>query len=67
VLTGEIADASQQGAVIVHANSNKATGNVQEQGAEPDVEGGVVPQEEDPQPHGVVSSSEADFHKAEPM
>jgi len=65
VPVGEIADESQQIAVIAHANSNEAAGNVQEQDAEPDLEGGIVPQEEDQQPHGVVLSSEADFHKAE--
>jgi len=62
---GKIAGGSQQGVVATHADSNEATGDVQGQVSEPEVEGGVVPQEEDLQPDEVVSLKEVDFHKAE--
>jgi len=64
VPTDWIGEANQEGAVT-HVDSNEATGNVQEQVSQPEVEGCIVPQEEDPQPDGVVSSKDADFHKAE--
>jgi len=60
-----IAEATQEGAVLIQADSNKVPDNIQVQVAKPEVEGGIVPQENDPQPDGVVSSKGADFHKAE--
>jgi len=60
-----IAEASQEGAVLIQADSNEVPDNIQVQVAKPEVEGGIVPQENDLQPDGVVSSKEADFPKAE--
>jgi len=57
VPTDGIEEGIQQGAVY-HSS------NIQEQVVEPDVEGGNVPHKNDRQPDGVVSSKEADFHKA---
>jgi len=61
---GEIPETIQEGAVLVQANSNEVPDNIQVEVAEPEVEGGIMPQEEDPQPHGIVSSKDADFIKA---
>jgi len=55
----------QEGAVLIQPDSNKTPDNIQVEVAEPVVEGGNTPQEEDPQPDGVVSSKDADFIKAE--
>ena len=63
--TDGIGEENQQGSVVAQPDSNDATSDVQEKVAEPEVEGGIVPQEKDPQPDGVVSSKETDFHKAE--
>jgi len=62
---GEIAETIQEGAVLTEADSNEVPDNIQVEVAKPEVEGGNVPQENDPQPDGIVSSKEADFIKAE--
>jgi len=62
---GEIPPTNQEGAVLVQADSNEVPDNIQEEVAEPKVEGGNAPRDNDPQPNGVVSSLEADFIKAE--
>mgnify|MGYP000626522516 CR=1 FL=1 len=61
---GEIPETIQEGAVLIQANSNEVPDNIQVEVAKPEVEGGIVPQEEDPQPDGIVSSKDADFIKA---
>jgi len=61
----EIPDLVQEGAVLAQPDSNKTPDNIQVEVAEPVVEGGSTPQEEDPQPDGLVSSKDADFIKAE--
>jgi len=61
----EIPELIQEGAALVQPDSNETPDNIQMELAEPAVEGGVVPREEDPQPDGVVSSKDADFIKAE--
>jgi len=61
---GEIPESIQEGAVLIQPDSNDASDNIQVEVAEPEVEGGATPQEEDPQPDGVVSSKDADFIKA---
>jgi len=60
----EINEEVQEGAVLVPPDSNEATVNAQQQITEPEVEGGIVPQVESPQPDGVVSSMGTDFPKA---
>ena len=62
---GEIPESIQEGAVLIQPVSNDVPDNIQVEVAEPQVEGGATPREEDPQPDGVVSSKEADFVKAE--
>jgi len=62
---GEIPETIQEGAVLVQADSNEVPDNIQVEVAEPEVEGGVIRQDNDPQPDGVASSQEADFIKAE--
>jgi len=62
---GEIPESIQEGAVLIQPDSNEVPDNIQVEVAEPEVEGGTAPQEEDPQPDGVVSSKDADFIKAE--
>jgi len=61
----EIPESTQEGAVLAQPDTNKTTVNAQVAVAEPVVEGGPTPQEEDPQPDGVVSSKDANFIKAE--
>jgi len=62
---GEIPESIQEGTVLMQPDSNEAPDNIQVEVAEPEVEGGATPQEEDPQPDGVASSKDADFVKAE--
>jgi len=62
---GEIPESIQEGAVLTQPDSNDVPDNIQVEVAEPPVEGGTTPREEDPQPDGVVSSKDADFIKAE--
>jgi len=62
---GEIPESIQEGAVLIQPDSNNVPDNIQVEVAEPEVEGGTTPREEDPQPDGIVSSKEADFIKAE--
>jgi len=62
---GEIPDSIQESAVLMQPDSNEVPDNIQVEVAEPEVEGGATPREEDPQPDGVVSSKDADFVKAE--
>jgi len=62
---GEIPETIQEGSVLVQADSNELPHNIQVEVAKPEVEGGIIPQDNDPQPDGVVSSQEADFIKAE--
>jgi len=50
---------------LIQPDSNEASDKTQEGVAVPVVEGGTTPQVEDPQPDGIVSSSDADFIKAE--
>jgi len=61
----EIPETNQEGAVLIEPDSNETPVNTQEGVAEPVVEGGNTPQEEDPKPDGVVSSKDSDFIKAE--
>jgi len=61
---GEIAEMIQEGAVLTQADSNEVPDNIQAEVAKPEVEGGNVPRDNDPQPDGVASSLEADFIKA---
>jgi len=61
----EIPESIQEGAVLIQPDSNETPDNIQVEVAEPVVEGGNTPQEEDLQPDGVVSSEDADFIKAE--
>jgi len=61
---GEIPEAIQEGAVLMQPDSNEVPDNTQVEVAEPEVEGDTAPQEEDPQPDGVVSSKDEDFIKA---
>jgi len=61
----EIPETIQGGAVLIEPDSNETPVNIQVEGAEPVVEGGNAPQEEDPQPDGVVSSKDSAFIKAE--
>jgi len=61
---GEIPETIQEGAVLIQADSNKVPDNIQVEVAEPEVEGGNVPQDNDLQPDGVVSSHDAEFIKA---
>jgi len=63
--TREIPELIQEGAVLTQPDSNEAPDNIQAEVAEPEVEGGATPREEDPQPDGAVSSKDADFIKAE--
>jgi len=44
----EIPETIQEGAVLIQANSNEVPDNIQAEVAEPEVEGGNTPQEEDP-------------------
>jgi len=60
----EIPESIQEGAALVQPDSNETPDNIQVEVAEPVVEGGITPREEDPQPDGVVSSKDADFIKA---
>jgi len=62
---GEIPETIQEGAVLIQADSNKVPDNIQVEVAKPEDEGGNVPQDNDPQPDGVVSSKDSDFIKAE--
>jgi len=62
---GEIPESIQEGAVLMQPDSNKVPDNIQVEVAEPEVEGGATPREEDPQPDGVASSKDTDFIKAE--
>jgi len=62
---GEIPETVQEGAALVEADSNETLETTQDEVAKPVVEGGNAPQDNDPQPDGVVSSSDADFIKAE--
>jgi len=61
----EIPETIQEGTVLIEPDSNKTPVNIQVEVTEPVVEGGNTPQEEDPQPDGVVSSKDSDFIKAE--
>jgi len=61
----EIPESVQEGAALVQPDTNKTPVNTQVVIAEPVVEGGSTPREEDPQPDGVISSKDADFIKAE--
>jgi len=61
----EIPESVQEDAVLVQPDANKTPVNTQAVVAEPVVEGGSTPRDEDPQPDGVVSSKDADFIKAE--
>jgi len=61
----EIPESVQEGAALVQPDTNETPVNTQVVVAEPVVEGGSTPREEDPQPDGVVSSKDADFIKAE--
>jgi len=61
----EIPESVQEGAVLVQPDSNETPDNIQVEVAEPEVEGGITPREEDPQPDGVASSKDVDFVKAE--
>jgi len=61
---GEIPESIQEGAILMQPHSNNALDNIQVEVAEPEVEGGATPREEDPQPDGIASSKEADFVKA---
>jgi len=60
----EIPELIQEGAVLIQPDSNETPDNSQVEVAEPVVERGTTPQEEDPQPDGIVSSKDADFIKA---
>jgi len=60
-----IAEENQEGAALVQPDSNEAAGDAQLQVAEPEVEKGIVPREESPQPDGAVSSKDEEFPKAE--
>ena len=62
----EIPESIQEGAVLIQPDSNETPDNIQVEVAEPVVEGGNTPQEEDPQPVGIVSFKDADFLKVEP-
>jgi len=62
---GEIPQSVQEGAVLAQPDSNETPDNIQVEVAEPAVEGGSTPREEDPQPDGVASSKGAGFVKAE--
>jgi len=46
----EVAESIQEGAALVQPDSNETLDNIQVEVAEPAVEGGVAPREEDPQP-----------------
>jgi len=61
----KIPESVQEGAVLAQPDANKTPVNTQAAVAEPAVEGGSTPREEDPQPDGVASSKDADFIKAE--
>jgi len=61
---GEIPESIQEGAVLIQPDSNEVPDNIQVEVAEPEVEGGTTPREEDLQLDGVVSSKDADFIKA---
>jgi len=61
----EIPESIQEGAVLIQPDSNETPDNIQVEVAEPVVEGGTTPREENPQPDGIVSSKDADFIKAE--
>jgi len=61
---GEIPETIQEGTVLTQADFNKVQGNIQVEVVKPEVEGGNVPQDDDPQPDGVASSLEADFINA---
>jgi len=61
----EIPESIQEGAVLAQPDTNETPVNTQVVVAEPAVEGGSTPREEDPQPDGVASSKDADFSKAE--
>jgi len=61
----EIPETIQEGAVLIQADSNKTASDIDEEVVGPAVEGGNVPQENDPQPDGIVPPEEADFIKAE--
>ena len=61
----EIPESIQEGAVLIQPDSNETPDNIQVEVAEPVVEGGTTPREEDPQPDGIVSSKDVDFIKAE--
>jgi len=61
----EIPETIQEGAVLIQPDSNETPVNIRQEVAEPVVEGGNTPQEEDPKPDGVVSSKDSDFIKAE--
>jgi len=60
----EIPELIQEGAVLIQPDSNETPDNSQVEVAEPVVERGTTPREEDPQPDGIVSSKDADFIKA---
>jgi len=62
--TPGIVEENQEGVVLVQPDPNRPTGDAQQQVAEPEVEGGIVPHEENPQPDGVISSKDADVPKA---
>jgi len=61
----EIPESVQEGAVLAQPDAKATPVNTQVAVAEPAVEAGPTPGEEDPQPDGVVSSKDADFVKAE--
>jgi len=65
VRIGEIHESVPEGTVSVQPDSNDVPDNIQVEVAEPEVEGGATPREEDPQPDGVAPSKDADFIKAE--
>jgi len=50
---GEIPESIQEGAALIQPDSNDVPDNVQAEVAEPEVEGGAAPREEDPQPDGL--------------
>jgi len=62
---GEIPESVHEGAVLMQPDSNETLDNIQVEVAKPVVEGGTTPQEEDPQPDGVLFSNDANFIKAE--
>jgi len=61
----EIPELVQEGTALAQPDSNETPDNIQVEVAEPAVEGGIAPREEDPQPDGVVSSKDVDFVKVE--